>query len=71
VLTIYEGRFGLQLDPTKISRVEDVYDADWTRYARVHFKWFGNYGGPANPCTILDKDGEVHDALVKAGVQAA
>lgn len=70
MLTVYEGRFGLQFDPARITHVEDVYDADWVRYARVHFKW-NSYGLQAKPCDILDGDGEVFDALVKAGCKAA
>jgi hypothetical protein len=71
ILTIYEGRFGLQLDPARITHVEDVYDLASVRYARVHFK-----GGPrcepaAPPCDLLDDDGDIFDALVMAGCRAA
>jgi hypothetical protein len=69
MLTVYEGQFGLQLDPARITHVEDVYDAEWTRYARVHFKEF-NFQ-PVPPCDLLDDDSEVFDALVKAGCKAA
>lgn len=69
MFTIHEGRFGLQLDPARITHVEDIYDADWTRYARVHFKSFRLLDVP--PCDVPDADGDVFDALVKAGCKAA
>jgi hypothetical protein len=70
MLTVYEGRFGIQLDPARITHVEDVYDLGWARYARVHFKWSG-HGLQAKPCTVRDDDGDLLDALVSAGVRAA
>jgi hypothetical protein len=70
MLTAYEGRFGIQLDPARITHVEDVYDLAWARYARVHFMWNG-YGVPAKPCTLGDDGGDLYDALVTAGVRAA
>jgi hypothetical protein len=70
VLTVYEGRFGLQLDPARITYVEDVYDAASVRYARVHFKC-GTCCLQAPPCDLLDDDGDLFDALVKAGCRAA
>lgn len=70
MLTVYEGRYGLELDPARITKVEDIYDAEWTRYARVHFKT-GARCLQAPPCDVLDSDGDVFDALVKAGCKAA